>query len=34
MKTPICAVFEDDGRVAYAYLVLDEQVVADVWIYN
>lgn len=28
------AVFEDDGRVAYAYLVNDKRIVADVWVYN
>ena len=27
-------VVEDDARVAYAYLLLDEQIVADVWLYN
>ncbi|MGE0709885.1 MAG: hypothetical protein AB7N76_25135 [Planctomycetota bacterium] len=27
-------VFEDDGRVAYAYLRLAGAIVADVWIYN
>jgi len=28
------AIFEDDGRVAYAYLLKDEEIVADVWLYN
>lgn len=28
------AVFEDDGRVAYAYVVKDKRLVADVWVYN
>lgn len=27
-------VLEDDGRVAYAYLLDDEKIVADVWLYN
>lgn len=27
-------ILEDDGRVAYAYLLEDEQIVADVWLYN
>ncbi len=26
--------FEDDGRVAYAYLKRGEKFVADVWVYN
>lgn len=30
----LSAIFEDDGRVAYAYLVRDQRVVADVWVYN
>jgi hypothetical protein len=25
---------EDDGRVAYAYLLEDERIVGDVWLYN
>ena len=25
---------EDDGRVAYAYLMQDEDKIADVWLYN
>ena len=25
---------EDDGRVAYAYLMSDGKIVADVWLYN
>lgn len=28
------AVFEDDGRVAYAYLLYGDEIVADVWLYN
>jgi hypothetical protein len=28
------AVFEDDGRVAYVYLLFEDKIVADVWIYN
>ena len=28
------AVFEDDGRVAYAYLLEGNGIVADVWLYN
>jgi hypothetical protein len=28
------AVFEDDGRVAYAYLLDGDEIVADVWLYN
>jgi len=28
------AVFEDDGRVAYGYLMLDGKIVGDVWLYN
>jgi hypothetical protein len=27
-------VLEDDGRVAYAYLLKDRKIVADVWLYN
>lgn len=27
-------VVEDDGRVAYAYLMVDERVAGDVWLYN
>lgn len=27
-------VLEDDGRVAYAYLLADESLVGDVWLYN
>lgn len=26
--------FEDDGKVAYAYLKKDKQIVGDVWLYN
>ena len=28
------AVFEDDGRVAYAYLCKGRDIVGDVWLYN
>lgn len=28
------AVFEDDGRVAYAYLCRDRAIIGDVWLYN
>lgn len=27
-------ILDDDGRVAYAYLVVRETMVADVWLYN
>jgi hypothetical protein len=27
-------VLEDDGRVAYAYLIIEGQMVGDVWLYN
>lgn len=30
----LAVVLEDDGKVAYAYLLEDEAVVADVWLYN
>ena len=33
-ETNSSAVFEDDGRVAYAYLLHHQQIVADVWLYN
>lgn len=32
--TGYSAVFEDDGRVAYAYLLDGDEIVADVWLYN
>ena len=32
--TGYSAVFEDDGKVAYAYLLRDNKIVADVWLYN
>src|ERR687898_201513 len=32
--TGYSAVFEDDGKVAYAYLLDDGRIVADVWLYN
>src|SRR5690242_2309619 len=28
------AVFEDDGAVAYGYLLLDGKIISDVWLYN
>jgi hypothetical protein len=28
------AVFEDDGQVAYGYMVIDKTIVSDVWLYN
>jgi hypothetical protein len=27
-------IIEDDGRVAYAYLMKDENIIGDVWLYN
>jgi hypothetical protein len=33
-KTQRALVLEDDGRVAYAYLLVGEEIVADVWLYN
>ena len=27
-------IFDDDGKTAYAYLVVDEKTVGDVWLYN
>lgn len=27
-------VIEDNGRVAYAYLLWDEEIIGDVWLYN
>jgi hypothetical protein len=32
--TEYYAVFEDNGKVAYAYLIKNKQVVGDVWLYN
>lgn len=32
--TPWSCVIEDDGRVAYAYLLNDDEVVSDLWLYN
>ena len=32
--TGYSAVFEDDGRVAYAYLLFEDKIVSDVWLYN
>ena len=32
--TGYSAVFEDDGRVAYAYLLHENRIVSDVWLYN
>jgi hypothetical protein len=31
---PFSVVIEDDDRVAYAYLLEDEKIVGDVWLYN
>ena len=28
------AVFEDDGEVAYGYMMIDKKIVSDVWLYN
>ena len=28
------ALFEDDGRVAYCYVIEDDNIVSDVWVYN
>jgi hypothetical protein len=33
-KTQRALVVDDDGRVAYAYLLVGEDIVADVWLYN
>jgi hypothetical protein len=33
-ETGYSAVFEDDGKVAYAYLLSEDRIVADVWLYN
>jgi len=30
----LSVMLEDDGRVAYAYLLQDGKVVGDVWLYN
>lgn len=27
-------VFDDDGKAAYAYLIIDDKTVGDVWLYN
>jgi hypothetical protein len=27
-------VFDDDGKTGYAYLIVDERIVSDVWLYN
>lgn len=27
-------IIEDDGRVAYAYLLLNEEIIGDLWLYN
>ena len=32
--TGYSGLFEDDGKVAYAYLLDDGRIVADVWLYN
>lgn len=31
---PISVFFEEDDRVAYAYLLREDKIVADVWLYN
>jgi hypothetical protein len=31
---PYAVVIEDDDRVAYAYLLLEEKIIGDVWLYN
>jgi hypothetical protein len=33
-RTGQSAVVEDDGRVCWAYLLEEERIVADVWLYN
>ena len=33
-SSPLSLVFDDDGRVAYAYLLVHDSVCADVWLYN
>ena len=33
-ESEMSVVIEDDGRVAYAYLRRDGEIVADVWLYN
>jgi hypothetical protein len=33
-STGYSAMFEDDGKVAYAYLLRDGRIIADVWLYN
>ena len=33
-KSPYSAFYECDQRTAYLYLVMDEEVVGDVWLYN
>jgi hypothetical protein len=33
-ESDLHAIFEDDGRVAYAYVVKDKRILADVWVYN
>lgn len=27
-------VFDDDGKTGYAYLIIDDEIVGDVWLYN
>lgn len=27
-------IFDDDGKTGYAYLIFDEDIVSDVWLYN
>jgi hypothetical protein len=33
-ESRLLVVFEDDGRVAFAYLVEGDKILADVWLYN
>lgn len=34
LGTSRAIVIEDDGRVAYAYLLVEDTIVGDVWLYN
>lgn len=34
LESKFSVIFEDDGRVAYAYLLDDSEIVGDVWLYN
>jgi hypothetical protein len=33
-KSTVHLTFEDDGKVAYAYLKKDNEIVGDLWLYN